>query len=192
MRPPSTLICGKGGLPHGHGVGLIAMRSPHLISDDRLNPVGKVGDQHAIRHLPGRCRPAIGVDRLDDVPVAVEMHPVGGAFERQPNSLGGAVVVGDTASERGRDPLPRLVGERLTGGGDEERSDVQPASKLLSRQQVQRTGVAAQYHRGERIEFVDQLVLWRQRRKTAAGSWRATASLDGAGRSSCSRDSARR
>ena len=70
-----------------------------------MNPVGQVGHQHAIGELPGRDGTVMFVDGFEDIPVAVDVQPLCGAFVGQADGFGGPVVIADSTAERRADQL---------------------------------------------------------------------------------------
>ena len=84
------------------------------------------------------------VDGFEDIPVAVDVQPLCGAFVSQADGFGGPVVIADSTAERRADQLTFRGGERFACGVDQHRVDVQPAGLLLMGQSFQSTGIAAQ------------------------------------------------
>lgn len=134
------------------GAGLGDDGVAEVVADQRLDPVGEVGQQHRVRRLPGGRWTVVRLDRLEDDPVAVDVQPAAGTVQGDRGELGGGVDVVHRAAQRRGQALP--VPDGFAAGLHDHRTDVQPALVLFLGQQFEGAGVA--HHKG-RVEGVERL-----------------------------------
>lgn len=102
---PSTRSSGSG-LPQSQGSGGEEHPDTQVVAGHRLDPVGRVGQQHGVAELPGGHAAQTGIDGLEDRPVGVGVQPAAAAVIGHPRELRDAVGVPYRATERRCDPLP--------------------------------------------------------------------------------------
>ncbi len=91
---------------HEHGVA-------EVVADDRLDPVGQVGQEYRVGGLPGRGGAEILIDGLKNCPVPIYVQPVVGAVEGNEKELRSPVDIVDLAVERRRHARADLGRRRL-------------------------------------------------------------------------------
>ena len=129
-----------------------------VVPDDRLNAVGQVGHQRAVRAHTGRNRASVRVHRFQHIPVRVDVQESVGALDGESGYLGRGVSLGDRTPEGGVDGLSHGRGEQLPGAEDVHRVDPQPAGALFGSEQHEDAGVATEQGRLEGVQLRDQFV----------------------------------
>jgi len=112
-----------------------------VIADQRLHMVGQIGQQRRRPKDAGRYRMAMLIDRLENDPIAVHVHPARVAFRRDRQKLRRAVADGNGTFESLFDEFPQGRRQILAAGPDLGRRDMQPSGAALLRQDDRCAGI---------------------------------------------------
>ncbi len=121
----------------GAGLGLDDHAVAQVIADDRLHPIGEIGEQDRVRRLAGRCRTVVRVHRLQHHPVGVDVQPPRAAADGHAHALRRTVLVDHAAAEGAFDFGACRFGQAFASRPQAHGRNGEPAGGLLIGEQRQ-------------------------------------------------------